>query len=644
MRPTPPPRPMAALGARARRLRGTPARRFAAGLTAATVALLAAGTLSAADGAAFSGHVTAGYRDVQVDGDAYKYRQQVNLDDGARILDLGVVMRPAADDASDTLPDSIEFGASGLGGDPYQNLRLDVRKYGAYRFRYAHSRSDYFYENLLVRPEDASIEGSTGGDFHTFDFRRERDRADLDIDLTARASLSLGFDRYEKRGDSTTTQDEQREEFELDRPVDETSERYRVGLRYVWDRVTLTLDEQWQDYDNGSSRFLPGFSTGSDPDGPSTLDFFFLDQPYRFTTHDHHAGLRLRPDARWDISLDARLSDLDLDMEASERAQGTDFRGAPFTTDADGAADIDRDTAFYDLAVAWTANERVRLTAGARHHRLDQDGTLQFDGQAGASRWEIDTTELELGAELSLANALTAAATVSSERRETRFLQAAPGVADAASIDTERTGGSALLAWRPDRRLDVTLSAEIDRIDDPFTLASATDSRRYRLRGRYRWDNGLMVTASHRRTDRENDASGWNSDTKQTELRIAWQSDHLTASAGVSRVDLQRDIDQLVVGGFRSDLFAISYGAEADFVDGALSWRLNDRVDLSASYRTYDNEGSFGVERDDARAGLNMLLRDGYRVLVSYRNLDYEEDRLEAFDADLWEVALRLDW
>jgi hypothetical protein len=589
----------------------------------------------------FSGSFSVGYRDVDVDGDETKYQQHIDLDDGARLFDFGIVFEPARDQASSAaMPDRVAVNARGLGGDPYESIDLRVRKYGAYDFKYDHRTSDYFYEDLLLRPEDASVEGSTGGDFHHFDFERTRDALDLDIDISDRASLNLGFDRYEKSGESTTTLDVEREEFELDQPIDESRESYDIGFRYAWDKVTVTLTESWQEYDNASSVFLPGFSPGTEPGEPTDLDFFFLDQPYGFDARDHHASVRIRPNPRWDIQLDARLGDLDLDMRASERSQGTDYLGVPFSRDIAGSGEIDRDTELFDLSVSYLVSDRIQLTAGARQQQLDQQGMVLFDDVNADTRWKIDTTAFELGVDVALTSTLTVAAGWTTEQRDSRFAEES---ADH-DVETDRDGYYAHLSYRPNRNLDITLSAEDNRIDDPFTLASATDSQRYRLRARYRWQNGLSLSATHRRTENENDNSDWQSETEQTDVRLSYMSDRLTASIGVALVDLERDIDQLVSGGFRQDLFAISYAADADFWDGSVRWRVTDRAALQASFRAYDNDGSFSVERDDVRAGVDVTLPDNYHLQLSYRNVDFEEDSLESFDADIWEIALGYRW
>lgn len=604
----------------------------------------AASTRSAA-AATFTGHVSVGYREVDVSGDEGKYQQHVNLDDGARLFDLGMVFQPDRDANSPAgMPDRVELNASGLGGDPYESVRVRVQRYGSYRLTYDHRSSDYFYEDLLLAPEEASVEQSTGGDFHHFDFERNRDALALDLDLSSRAKLNLGFARYEKRGESTTVLDVEREEFELDKPIDESLDRYELGFTYAWDHVTVALGQTWQEYDNDSQIFLPGFSPGSEADAPTSLDLFFLDQPYGFTSSDQRLSVQVRPSSQWIVELDARAGNLDLDMTATERAQGTDYLGRPFDREDAGAADVDRDTLLLDASVAYLVNDRLQLNAGVRRYDLEQDGAVLFGDTAGASAWDIETTGFELGVDMAVTTTVTLSGGWSTERRKSVVSHAIEGAGHTEAVDTDRDGFFGRLSYRPSRRAQVTLSFEDDRIDDPYTLASATDARRYKARASYRWDNGLKVSASYRRTDYENDNTGWISESRQSDIRLTHAGDRLTVSVGAAFVELQREVDQLVTGGSRQDLFAISYGADADFWDGAVRWHVTDRVDLTASYRAYENEGSFKVDRDDVRAGVEFLLPADYALLLSYRNVDYNEDELESFDADVWELALKFRW
>ena len=590
----------------------------------------------------FTGHVEIGLREVDVQGDKNKYDQHINLSDGARLA--GFSARYAPRQSEGNTPDLLDLRIVGLGGEPYESIDVTARKYSTYRFRYSRRKSEYFYEDLLVRPEDASVEGSTGGDFHQFDFERTRDTLSLGLDLTSQAKLTFDFDRYEKSGDSTTTIDVEREEFELDQPINEELRSSTLGFQYDWERVTLTVREQWQRHENDYSAFLPGFSAGSDPTEPTELNNFFLNQPYSSDVREHAVGLQIRPTDKLQTRLDFRQIDLDLDLDAAEGAQGIDFLGNPFDRDLQGVGEVERSTQLVDAEAIYALTERWQVGASIRYYELDQDGSVVFGGEPADSHWQLDHLGYELSAQAALTDDLHIAFGWQTESRDAEFVETQIDGVFARSEDTDQTGFFVQANYQPDAHLKISLTVEDNRIDDPFTLASATDALRYRLRGRYRFDNGLSVTMSHRRTDYENTNTDWQSTTEQTDIRFELALERLTLVAGYASVDLENEIDQLVRGGFRQDLFAIKYEADADFWDASADFQVNEKLSLSGAFRTYENDGSFHVERDDVRLAAHYTLPQDYVVGLSYRRIDFSEGDLEEFDADIWEITLRLDW
>ncbi len=609
-------------------------------LTAAPVAV---------HGAPGSGEINLGWREVWVDGDRTKYRQHVNLDDGPRVFDLGFTWK--ADEKSEPgslAPERIELRLDDLGGDPYESIVVRAERAGSYQARFRRDESDYFYEDVLVLPENASVEGSTGGDFRHFDFRRIRDSVSLQVEPAERMTLLFDIDRYRKRGDSTTIMDIEREEFELEAPLDETMESLSAGFSYAWDKVSMTLTERYTRFDYGSSMFLPGLSEGSEPAEPTELEFFFLDQPYEMESWEHRLDLRARPAPRTDLGMSVIVADLDLELDALERSQGTDFLGVPFTRNFQGDGAIDQDRLLVDLNGSYGLTERVGVFAGIRLSRLDQSGDSSFgsgaDLEEAVSDWEIDGLRFETGVELALRRDMLLAVGWTTERRDVDSRQANEEQADLADVDSDSDGYFLRWSYRPTRRLDLFASVEDNSVDDPFTLASPTDSTRYRLRGRYRWDSGVSLSGGYLRSDRDNDNSGWKAETEQFDLRLSYRGGPFTLSAGVSRIELVRSVDALVVGGFASRLFAIDYGADADFADIAGTWQLNRSLSVGASARRYDNSGSFAVERDDARLFLRGLLGSGYQWGVEYRRIDFREGGIEEFDADIVELSAGLRW
>ncbi len=603
-----------------------------------TLGLLGTGDCAAAQAPGWSGRVAVTARAVDVDGDRAKYDQHVNLDDGVRLQEL-VVERAG----SGSGPDRIDIGLFNLGGDPHERIEVSVREFGRYRFDYRRRRSEYVYEDVLVRPEDASAEGSTGGDFRRFDFDRVQDQGRVELAITDRAAVEASYDRYRKRGDSTTMLDVEREEFAMEKPIRETLQIAALGVRYRSDTATLVLTERYREYEDDGSIFLPGFSAGSDPEAPAELARFTLEQPVSHDSWEHVLQLRAQPGERTEFAVHVTRADLDGSHRARERSQGTTFAGEPFQRDTIGGGDLDRDTTVLDAHGRYAVTDRVRLVAGVRHRDLDQGGSVAFGEVIDRSDWTLRSTALELGLEASLTPALRASAGWTGERRQQRYrLEGEPP--ERVDEDTDHHGYFADVSWSPSRTLDLELMAEDASIDDAFTLTSATDRRGYRVGARYRWGEAWSIAASHRHTEGRNEDSSWKLRHRHSELRLHYTAPSLLLSLGAARVTTDRDITQSVFNFVRRRVFDIDYESRATFLDAAASWQATDRLRLGGSARHYRNDGSFEVDRDDLEAHAELGFAGGYAVRLGYRSIDYQEADLESYGAHLTELTLRKRW
>jgi hypothetical protein len=609
--------------------------------TVAAVALLAASLPVRAQPPAFSGGVTLGARNVDTGGAESKYREDINLDDGVRVLDLDLRYRPP--DGTGPI-DRADLTANNLGGDPFETLRLDVRKYGAYALRLDRRRSTYFYDDTILPAELASITGSTGGDFHSFDFERVRETAALDITVSPATEVSLDLRRQRRTGDSTTTLDVQRDEFELDRPIDESMNGLGIGVTQRWQRVSLIYEETREEFENTSELFLPGASSGQNTADPAELLFFALDQSYDYESRAHSLRVLVTPSDRLDIGTLWRREDLGLDLRASETAAGTDFTGLPFATNASGPTRVGRDSEVVGANVGWRLGSRSRLIAAARSSELDQRGRSLLGVDTGSGDWRIDNDGYELGAEHALASNLIVAAGWSSESRTAWFSRSFNGGNLSERENTGREGFFLRLLWNTPSGLDLTAAIEDNSIDDPFTLASPTDSRRYKLSVKRSWDNGLSLRASQRRTDVENGRSGWAADTSQSDVRLSYRREALELSAGYGRIDVARAIDQAVIAGSLQVLYPVAYTADSRLADLRARWQLDTRTAFGASFRVYDNRGSFRLERDDWTLFVERELTTSYALAVNYRRIDFAEASFDDYDAGILELAVRLSW
>jgi len=603
---------------------------------------IAAPAVAQQSGGTLTGHASVGIRSVDVDGATSKFREDINLDDGVRLFDAALSYRPAA--GADGLLDRLDFRADSLGGEPFESLSLTALKRGSYRLELDRTRSEYFYDDVIRPAELASITSSTGGDHHSFDFERVRDTAALDIQLSPATRLNFDLERFTREGNSVTTLDIQRDEFEIERPIDESLNAVTAGIEHRFDKVTLLFENESRSFENTSELFLPGASIGENPNDPAELFFFAADQSYDYSSRSQLLRLIARPTERLDLAASWRHEDLDLDMQAVETSAGTSFGGSPFATDDEGTSTIVRDIDLHQLNIGYSLSERIRLAGVVRQSSLAQHGQLDFADELGMSLWNIETTGAEIGIELAASEAVVISAGISDESRD---VDDAHQLEDEGHFDAEKTDRAGVyvrLSARLRDGLRLNASLEDDDIDDPYALAAPSASRRYRVRLQQRWDNGLSLAGSWRDTTVDNRLSGWSGDTSQFDLRVTLDRERLSLGAGIATIDLSRDIAQWVTAGSRQDLQLIDYDAEIESRDASVRWKISDTVSIGGRAYRYDNGGSFPLRRDDDRINVVIDLSEQYALDIGFRRIDYREDRFDDFDAKLLEFALRLNW
>ncbi|MDX1568581.1 MAG: hypothetical protein R3223_12320, partial [Longimicrobiales bacterium] len=486
------------------------------------------------------------------------------------------------------------------------------------------------------------------GDFHTFDFRRVRDRAALDLEVGERAAVTVGLDRYAKKGRSTASLSLQRDEFEVERPIDESSFETNVGFRYAWDRVTLSVEERYSEYENAYELFLPGRSTGVFPEDQTVVDFFFLDQPYAFTSRSHSVRVVATPLDRLTVRASGTLQGLDLDVEAREEAAGIGFTGAPFDTERVGQGAIERDLDLWDLDVTYLIGERWGLVAGSYLRSLDQEGELLFGGVPRRGQWDVQTRGFEGGVQWAPRRTIDLTVGLRRESRDVERGAVEDGpLTGLDETDTDQFGYFGTAAWKPSRELSFTLDWEDGSVDDPFTLASATDHGRLRASGRYTLDSGPWVSASYQRSRRENRNSGWEAEQDLATLRVGYRNDRLNTHAGYSRIDVDRRYDAEVEGTFGPPaLFDVDYRMSSSFLDALIRFRAADDVWVGGQLRHYDNDGSFGLIRQDHRVFAEYRFPAGYLARVGLRVVDYDEAEFDFddYDAAILDVGIGYTW
>ena len=589
-----------------------------------------------------------GFRGVDVGGAEGKYRQHVNLDSGPRLFELRFDYEPVG--GFGEAVDKLSLDITQFGGDPFETLRFNLRKYGAYDFQYQRLKSTYFHEDILFPGELEDQRLSLEGDFVTFDTDRVRDEAKLDLKLGRSAQLNIGFNRYTRKGDSTTKLRIARVVTPLERPIDEKMNELDLGFQYRWNKAALIMQERVRTFENAYELFLPG---ASDRDPGTTILSFFRDQPYDLRSFQHTVRLNLDPDPRWLVRASVSVENMDFDGSTDE-SLATLRDGVISTSDSSGSGGIKRDSSWMDVDVSYLLNDRVSLTGSLWRDDLDENGDYTFGDNVNRGTWDMVKTGVEGGAQYAFSPAASISGGIRYESRKVDHGEGESAESELRSSTTTHTGVFLAADWRPQPLVGFNAELESGKYSDPFTLASPTDRLRFRAQAKFNRRTGAFATLTYIGHRLSNDArppggltpSDWASDRDHLNLRAGYREDGLDVSAGYAYVRVKHDVDQTINPGGSPFLIPILYRANSNFVDGRLRWRFLPEWRVGADLRFYDNDGSFAVRRNDLRAYVDVTVYEKYLVNVGLRRIDYEETLrgFNDYDANIVEVSIGYTW
>ena len=594
---------------------------------------------------ALKGRFRFGFRGVDVNGVEGKYRQHVNLDAGPRLFELHLEYAPA--ERFGEAVDRLELDLTNFGGDPFETFRFSLQKYGTYNFQYQRLKSTYFHEDILFPGALEDQRLPLEGDFTTFDTDRIRDSAKFDVKLGSSANLNVGFNRYTRKGDSTTKLRIAGVVTPVDRAMDEKLNEFDIAFQYRWDKVSVVFQEQIRNFDNATRLFLPG---ASDRDPNTTILSFFRDQPYDVWALQHTFRVNLAPSPRWLVRASVSFENMDLEGDVSESSASLSG-GVVSMTEASGGGDVDRDTSWIDLDASYLLNERISLVAGFWRDDLDQEGQFSFGSDLNEGLWDMATTGVEGGLQYGFSSALSVSGGVRYESRNVDF----GVVQNARSRDTSHTGLFLAADWRAQRLFGLNAELESGKYNDPFTLASPTDRLRFRVQGKVNRAQGVYLTATYIGHRLKNDErppgaatpSDWESDRDHLNVRVGYREDRLDVSAGYALVRIKHDVDQTINPESSSPfLIPILYKADSDFIDGRIRWRFLPQWQLGGDLRFYSNDGSFAVRRNDLRTYVEVSVYERYLLNFGYRRVDYEEkvNGFNDYDANIVEGSIGYNW
>jgi hypothetical protein len=593
------------------------------------------------DSKKFTGNFSIGYRSVDTDGALSKYKEDINLTDGVRLFNFNLHYSPG--EKLQNLFDSLDLRMYNLGGDPFETFSLSVQKYGAYTFQYDRKKSTYFYEDMFEA-------GGSLYDLHSFDFDRISDSGSLKVTLHKNADVYFNFDKYTKEGESITTFDLNRIEFEFDKPIREESKSIAVGVDLHMKGYSLLAEGKWMEYSNDNSLFLPGFEDGGDSARyPCSMSMFVLNQPYDFKTNTYTVKINANPITDLLVSGSAQFNTQDMNLRFSESADGIDYLGRSFEYGYTGTGTFERKFNLIEGDLSYILFSKLAVIGSVRYHDFEQTGSMTIENTSKDSDFNYDTLGIEGGLQYQFSSKFALTAGYRYEIRELENLETVEY-----ETDTSRNGFFGNLKADLFKGFKLTMDYQYGNYENPYTLIGPTGFTRFRATAKY-LKNGFNASASYLMNKAESEAFGdtaWESHKNQLNLRLGYSAEAFRISGGYAYIDVEHKGDRLIAyapawsGGPGTFTWDILYEGKSSLLDLSGSLSLMDGLNAGAYFNSYKNTGFWEIHRSMLKGYLEYMFDSGIVAQLAFRHVNFEEadSGLNDYKANILEISFGYRW
>lgn len=581
-----------------------------------------------------------GYRYVDHDGALAKYKEDFNLERGIRLFNLNLHYTPT--EKLQKLFDRLDLTLYNFGGDPFESFGLSVQKVGLYKFQYDRRKSTYFYD-------DQTMADGALYDHHTFDFVRYIDSGSLTVNVNKYANVYLNYDRYTKEGESVTTFDINRVEFEFDKPVKEKSKTMAIGLDFHIKRYSVLLESKKARYHNENSLFLPGVAGGgAEAHYPSSLDYFVINQPYNLETDTFTVKLNANPFNNLIISGSGQWNTQDMILSFSEGAIGSDYLDYDFEYAYHGSGSFERKFNLLEADLTYLLFNKFAIVGAVRYNDFEQSGSMTIGSSTESQNIGYDTIAIEGGLQFSLSSKFAITGGYRWEERELVGLETVEY-----KDETSRSGFFGNLKANLFKGFNLTLDYQDGSVENPYTLIGPTAYSRFRATAKYR-SGGLTFSTSYLTKKSESDVFGqsaWASDRDQFNFRIGYHTESFNVSLGYSLIDVQHNATRSIwyppawSGGAGTFAWTIDYEGKSNLLDGSVSIAVSDDFQIGAYYHSYKNEGFWEISRTMIKGYAEYSFKNGLIASIGLRSVDYEGNSgAENYKANIYEFSFGYRW
>lgn len=442
----------------------------------------------------------AGYRWRTTDGNAGKYRSDINYGNGLRLFSSR--LRINSREGQGRLFDEIVLNTQGMGNDPYESAVLRVEKNRLYRYDMLWRLSDYFNPALTI-----------AGGQRLIDTRRTFQDHDFTLFPQGRYKLFLGYSRNSQYGPGLSTVqlfDARGDEFPLFLDVRRQRNEYRLGGEATVAGFTLNVLHGWDNFKDDTPLGLRGPEPGNNPADNTSLSALRRLEPYHGNSPYWRIGL-FRNERRYGVN--ARYTNVSgrRDFVFDEAAAGTDRFASARNRQILVAGSGSRPVTAGSLNLSLMPTGRLTMTNHSSFHNTRMDGSGAYS-QVDNNQPGVSTRSFQFLGIRSIQTLTDATFRVtrvlglysgyhySHRRIQSREGFEFSGATDVFAFEQENRVHSGLAGVRlkPARPLTIQVDAEIGRADRPFYPIS--EKNYHAINGRVQYKSKSLLLAAWTRT------------------------------------------------------------------------------------------------------------------------------------------------
>jgi len=304
-----------------------------------------------------------GVRGIVIDGNADKYRSDLNYTPGFRIFDSSFMMK--SKDNSSPVLDTLMVSSFGWGKDPNKYLRVNAEKTKAYRFDANYRRFDYFNDlyNFALGQHTSNTEYRQG-DFNL-----------TILPQNEKLRFNLGYSLDRNSGPSVSTLRFNGDEYPGAVPVRMAADEYRVGVDAKLWVFDLSFMQGWRFFKEDNQYLVTVPNVGNNPTNTAKITDFYRNAPTRGDTPFTRLSLHTLIKKKLDFTGRFVYTSGSTNYTFFQNGHGTDSSGNNITSDViTQAGSAKRPNAMGDLAATFYATDRLRISETFRVNNFRING------------------------------------------------------------------------------------------------------------------------------------------------------------------------------------------------------------------------------------------------------------------------------